>query len=91
MKINNLNCGVVHRFIDSIGPIRVGCHIEYYRPKEDDIIKGKVVRSTYADRNKQNHLLIIEKEDGSLFMDYPKVIYPRLINHIPGEESKKEK
>lgn len=78
-------------FIDSDGPIRVGCVIEYYRPNEDDIIKGKVIRSTYTDRKKQNHLLIIEKEDGSLFMGLPKVIYPRLISHIPGEESKEIK
>ncbi len=83
----------LYEFINSNGPIRVGCYIEYYRLCDDNIAKGTVIRSTYSHRNekKKNHVIIIEKEDKTLLIDNAKTIYPRLTKHIPGEESINEK
>ena len=92
MHLFDIDSDNVHEFINSVGPIRVECYIEFYSKDSDTIKKGTIFRSTYTDRNKKNkrnHIFIIKNEDGSLFMDYASKIYPCLIKHIPGTESKK--
>lgn len=78
-------------FIPSEGPIRVGCFVRFYRKSNNTITEGYILRSTYADRSKKNHIYIIQRNDESLLMENATRLYSCLIHHIPGEISKQEK
>ena len=68
MHLFDIDSDNVHEFINSVGPIRVECYIEFYSKDSDTIKKGTIFRSTYTDRNKKNkrnHIFIIKNEDGS--------------------------
>jgi len=79
------------RFIPSEGPIRVGCFVKYYNKSQGEILKGTVIRSTYAERGKKNHIYIIEQENGKLTMENATRLYSCLMEHKPGKQSKNER
>lgn len=67
--------------------IREGCYIEYYSLNKGSIIKGTVVNSSYGSERGQ-HTFTIDTEEGKVMVK-GRNLYPNIINHIQGEESKK--
>lgn len=66
--------------------IRKGCYVEYYSLNKGSIICGTVVNSSYGSDRGQHTFTIdtgIEK-----ILVKGRNIYPNIIKHIPGEESK---
>jgi hypothetical protein len=67
--------------------IRHGCYIEYYSMNKGEIIKGIVVNSSYgADRGQ--HTFTIDTGTEKILVK-GRNLYPNIIKHIQGEESKK--
>lgn len=79
------------RFVPSEGPIRVGCFVIYYNKSQGEIFKGTIIRSTYSERSKKNHIFIIENDKGILLMENATRLYSCLIKHIPGKISQNER
>ena len=77
-------------FVPSQGAIRRGCRVEYVRVEGEGyrVINGEVIRSSYgADRGQ--HTFTIQDEAGAKYLVKGRNLYPRLLAHTPGEESKK--
>ncbi len=79
-----------YSFVPNQGAIRKGCMVEYVRVESESyrVVKGVVVRSSYgADRGQ--HTFTIQDEAGEKYLVKGRNLYPRLLAHTPGEESKK--
>lgn len=67
--------------------IRKGCFVEYYSTNKGRVIKGMVINSSYgADRGQ--HTFTIETTEGEKILVKGRNLYPNIINHIPGEDSR---
>jgi len=68
--------------------IREGCYVEFYSVNKGKVISGVVINSSYgADRGQ--HTFTIES-DGEKIMVKGRNLYPNMIRHIQGENSKIE-
>ena len=66
--------------------IRVGCYVEYYSINLGYVIKGTVINESYGETGQ--HTFSIKSEYGTVLVK-GRNLYPNIINHIQGEESKK--
>ena len=67
--------------------IRNGCYVEYYSINKGEVIKGTVINNSYgADKNQ--HTFTIQTDCGNVLVK-GRNLYPNIIKHIQGEESKK--
>jgi hypothetical protein len=67
--------------------IRIGCYLEYYSMNKGEIIKGTVINSSYGDEKNQ-HTFTIDTDNGKILVK-GRNLYPNIIKHIQGEQSKK--
>lgn len=76
-------------FINPNGAIRTGCIVEYVRVESDSycVVKGTVIKHSYGSERGQ-HTFTIQGENGQKYMVKGRNLYPRLLLHIQGEESK---
>lgn len=67
--------------------IRNGCYVEFYSMNKGEIIKGTVINNSYgADKNQ--HTFTIQTDSGNVLVK-GRNLYPNILKHIQGEESKK--
>lgn len=66
--------------------IRTGCYVEYYSLNKGEIISGTVINSSYG-TDKGQHTFTVETRDGKIMVK-GRNLYPNIIKHIQGEESK---
>lgn len=80
-----------YNFIKPQGPIRVGCHVEYINIESDNLHKviGTVVKEEYLDIT-NHHIFTIQTLGGDKFTVKGSNLYPYLILHKPGSESRKQ-
>ena len=69
--------------------IRVGCRVKYYSLNKGSIIEGEVINSSYG-TDKGQHTFTILTETGEKIMVKGRNLYPNIIEHIQGEESKNQ-
>ena len=74
-----------HNFIDSNGPLREGCYVKFVRKSDGSIISGIIETSSYGAKRGQHTFNI----NGVLVKG--RNLYDRLLEHIPGEISKRDK
>lgn len=68
--------------------IRTGCYVEFYSLNKGDIICGTVINSSYGS-DKGQHTFTIETSNNKLMVK-GRNLYPNIIKHIQGEQSKIE-
>ena len=68
--------------------IRTGCYVEFYSLNKGEIIKGTVINSSYG-IDKGQHTFTIETSNNKLMVK-GRNLYPNIIKHIQGEQSKIE-
>ena len=67
--------------------IRIGCVISYYSMNKGEIISGVVINSSYG-AEKNQHTFTIDTGNGIILVK-GRNLYPNIISHVQGEESKK--
>lgn len=80
-----------YNFINPQGPIRVGCQVEYINIENDNLhkVSGTVIEEKYTDITNK-HIFTIETLGGDKFTVKGSNLYPYLILHEPGSESRKQ-
>lgn len=67
--------------------IRVGCKVKFYCMSKGEVFEGIVINSSYgADRGQ--HTFTIQSENGEKVLVKGRNLYPNILEHIQGEESK---
>ncbi len=67
--------------------IRNGCIVEFYSVSKGKKIKGEVVKNTYGAKTNQ-HTFTIQENDGTKHLVKGRNLYPNIISHVQGNESK---
>jgi len=69
--------------------IREGCYVEYYSLNKGEVISGTVVNSSYGS-DKGQHTFTIDTGIDKVMVK-GRNLYPNIIKHIQGDESKQIK
>lgn len=67
--------------------IRNGCKIEFYSISKGRNVKGLVIKNSYGEKTKQ-HTFTIQEEDGTKVIVKGRNLYPNILSHTQGQESK---
>jgi hypothetical protein len=67
--------------------IRNGCYVEFYSMTKGKTISGVVINSSYG-AEKNQHTFTID-DNGEKVLVKGRNLYPNILKHIQGEESKK--
>jgi hypothetical protein len=73
----------------TIYPIRKGCFVEFYSMNSGKVISGEVTNSSYGQKTNQ-HTFTITTSEGDMVIVKGRNLYPNIIKHTQGEESKKQ-
>lgn len=68
--------------------IRNGCIVEFYNVNKGQTIKGEVVKNSYGPKTKQHTFTILD-QNGEKHLVKGRNLYPNIITHVQGEDSKK--
>jgi hypothetical protein len=67
--------------------IRNGCIVEFYSTSKGKVIEGTVVKNSYGEKTGQ-HTFTIQMDDKTKMQVKGRNLYPNIIKHIQGDESK---
>lgn len=68
--------------------IRNGCFLKFYSISKGRVVEGNVIKESYGEKTGQ-HTFTIEECNGNKVIVKGRNLYPNMLEHIPGEISKK--
>lgn len=68
--------------------IRTGCFVKFYSINRGTVLQGLVVNSSYGEKTNQ-HTFTIDTEEQGKVMVKGRNLYPNILAHEQGEESKR--
>lgn len=71
----------------SNGAIRTGCKLKFYSTNKGETIQGEVIKHSYG-ADKGQHTFIVMQTNGEKIMVKGRNLYPNILEHEQGQESK---